>query len=165
MNAIARLTWRHPKLVLAVVAAFAFLAVAVGSDVESHLKAAGFTDPGSESEQATDALRESLGYDPNPAIVLVVRAPDGGTLDLRDPAVRREVAEVNGEIARVRFEVDDAIANDAELAKKHEEVCPVDIFKATDSGVKIVEENLDECLLCNLCVDAAPDGSVRVVKL
>jgi NAD-dependent dihydropyrimidine dehydrogenase PreA subunit len=46
-----------------------------------------------------------------------------------------------------------------------EEVCPVDIFKATDTGVEIVEGNLDECVLCNLCVDAAPAGTVRVVKL
>jgi NAD-dependent dihydropyrimidine dehydrogenase PreA subunit len=41
----------------------------------------------------------------------------------------------------------------------------VDIFAATESGVEVVAENLDECVLCNLCVDAAPDGAVRVVKL
>lgn len=65
----------------------------------------------------------------------------------------------------IDVEVDDSVAADAELARKLEEVCPVDIFGATDSGVKIVEENLDECVLCNLCVDAAPEGTVRVVKL
>jgi NAD-dependent dihydropyrimidine dehydrogenase PreA subunit len=65
----------------------------------------------------------------------------------------------------IDVEVDAAVAGDAELARKLEEVCPVDIFKATDSGVEVVEENLDECVLCNLCVDAAPDGTVRVVKL
>ena len=65
----------------------------------------------------------------------------------------------------IDVEVDASIAGDAELAKKLEEVCPVDIFAATGSGVEIVAENLDECVLCNLCVDAAPDGSVRVVKL
>ncbi len=58
-----------------------------------------------------------------------------------------------------------SVAGDAELAKKLEEVCPVDIFAATESGVEIVMKNLDECVLCNLCVDAAPDGAVRVVKL
>jgi NAD-dependent dihydropyrimidine dehydrogenase PreA subunit len=61
--------------------------------------------------------------------------------------------------------VDASVAADAALAAKLEEVCPVDIFKATDSGVEIVEENLDECVLCNLCVDAAPAGTVRVIKL
>ena len=29
----------------------------------------------------------------------------------------------------------------------------------------IVRENLDECVLCELCLDAAPDGAVRVKKL
>lgn len=65
----------------------------------------------------------------------------------------------------IDVEVDDAVAADRALAAKLEEVCPVDIFEATDSGVEIVEENLDECVLCNLCVDAAPDGAVRVIKL
>ncbi len=65
----------------------------------------------------------------------------------------------------IDVEVDASVAGDAELARKLEEVCPVDIFAATDSGVEIVAENLDECVLCDLCVDAAPDGAVRVVKL
>jgi len=65
----------------------------------------------------------------------------------------------------IDVEVDAAAAGDAELARKLEEVCPVDIFAATESGVEIVAENLDECVLCNLCVDAAPAGAVRVVKL
>jgi NAD-dependent dihydropyrimidine dehydrogenase PreA subunit len=65
----------------------------------------------------------------------------------------------------IDVEVDDAVAADPELAGKLEEVCPVDIFKAGDSGVEIVRENLDECVLCELCLDAAPDGSVVVKKL
>jgi NAD-dependent dihydropyrimidine dehydrogenase PreA subunit len=65
----------------------------------------------------------------------------------------------------IEVDVDDSIAGDAELAKKLEEVCPVDIFKATDSGVEIAEENVDECVLCELCLDAAPDGAVTIKKL
>ena len=65
----------------------------------------------------------------------------------------------------IDVEIDASIAADAELARKLEEVCPVDIFKATDGGVEVVEGNLDECVLCYLCVDAAPEGTVRVVKL
>jgi NAD-dependent dihydropyrimidine dehydrogenase PreA subunit len=65
----------------------------------------------------------------------------------------------------IDVEVGASIADDAELARKLEEVCPVDIFAATDSGVEIVAKNLDECVLCDLCVDAAPNGAVRVVKL
>ena len=58
-----------------------------------------------------------------------------------------------------------ASAADAALARKLEEACPVDIFEATDAGVRIVEENLDECILCDLCIQAAPAGAVQVVKL
>jgi len=65
----------------------------------------------------------------------------------------------------IDVEVDASVAGDAELAKKLEEVCPVDIFAATDAGVEIVAANLDECVLCDLCVGAAPDGAVRVKKL
>jgi NAD-dependent dihydropyrimidine dehydrogenase PreA subunit len=65
----------------------------------------------------------------------------------------------------IDVEVADGVRGDAELAKKLEEVCPVDIFKATDRGVEVVEGQLDECVLCELCLDAAPPGAVRVVKL
>jgi NAD-dependent dihydropyrimidine dehydrogenase PreA subunit len=65
----------------------------------------------------------------------------------------------------IDVEVDASVAGDAELAKKLEEVCPVDIFKATESGVEIVERNLDECVLCRLCIEASPAGAVRVKKL
>jgi NAD-dependent dihydropyrimidine dehydrogenase PreA subunit len=65
----------------------------------------------------------------------------------------------------IEVEVSDEAAGDAELAKKLEEVCPVDIFKAADSGVEIVRGNLDECVLCELCLDASPPGTVVVKKL
>jgi len=65
----------------------------------------------------------------------------------------------------IDVEIEPAAAKDPELAKKLEEVCPVNIFRAADAGVEIVPENLDECVLCDLCVEAAPKGAVRVVKL
>lgn len=65
----------------------------------------------------------------------------------------------------IEVEVDDSVAGDAELARKLEEVCPVDIFATDDGHVAIVRSNLDECVLCELCLDAAPDGTVRVKKL
>lgn len=65
----------------------------------------------------------------------------------------------------IGVEVDATVAGDPELAKKLEEVCPVDIFRATGAGVEIVRESLDECVLCELCLDAAPDGAVIVKKL
>lgn len=65
----------------------------------------------------------------------------------------------------IDVEVDASVAGDAALAARLEEVCPVDIFKATDSGVEVVEENVDECVLCRLCIEAAPAGAVHVRKL
>jgi NAD-dependent dihydropyrimidine dehydrogenase PreA subunit len=65
----------------------------------------------------------------------------------------------------IDVEVDESIAHDRELAATLTEVCPVDIFRAGEDGVEIVEENLDECVLCELCLNAAPPGSVRVIKL
>ena len=67
----------------------------------------------------------------------------------------------------IQVDVDDAIRGDAELAAKLEEVCPVDIYAADAEGgtLRVVEENLDECVLCELCLDAAPNGTVTVKKL
>ncbi len=65
----------------------------------------------------------------------------------------------------INIEIDDAIEGDAAYAAKLEEVCPVDIFSADGGRVEIVEENLDECVLCELCLEAAPDGAVVVRKL
>ena len=65
----------------------------------------------------------------------------------------------------IDVEVEDSIKNDAALAAKLEEVCPVDIFKDADGTVEIVEQNLDECVLCKLCIEASPPGTVHVKKL
>ena len=65
----------------------------------------------------------------------------------------------------IDVEIDEEIKGDPELAKKLEEACPVDIYAASDSGVEVVRHNLDECVLCELCLDAAPDGKLAVLKL
>ena len=66
----------------------------------------------------------------------------------------------------IDVKVDAAVAADAELAKKLVEVCPVSIFALEDgNALRIVEENLDECVLCDLCIEAAPKGAVRVIRL
>jgi len=66
----------------------------------------------------------------------------------------------------IAVEVDDAAAADAELAARLSEACPVDIFAQRDGdGLEIVQQNLDECVLCRLCLDAAPEGAVKVIKL
>jgi NAD-dependent dihydropyrimidine dehydrogenase PreA subunit len=67
----------------------------------------------------------------------------------------------------IRVEIDqDVVRKTPGLAKKLVEVCPVNIFKpgSEENTAAAVEENLDECTLCDLCMQASPDG-VRVVKL
>ncbi len=68
----------------------------------------------------------------------------------------------------IRVDLTPEVQGDPDLAKKLAEVCPVNIFGTDGDGdgkATIIEENLDECVLCDLCVQAAPPGSVRVVKL
>ena len=66
----------------------------------------------------------------------------------------------------IRVEIEPEAGADAELAKKLVEVCPVNIFDLdADGKAVIVAENEDECVLCDLCVQAAPPGRVRIVKL
>jgi NAD-dependent dihydropyrimidine dehydrogenase PreA subunit len=66
----------------------------------------------------------------------------------------------------IDVEVDPTVAADPALAKKLVEVCPVNIFKqATNGTLEIIDPNLDECTLCDLCIKAAPPGTVRVIKL
>jgi NAD-dependent dihydropyrimidine dehydrogenase PreA subunit len=66
----------------------------------------------------------------------------------------------------IDVQVDAKLAADSAMAKKLTEVCPVNIFaQEKDGRLRIVEANLDECTLCELCLKAAPAGTVRVLKL
>jgi ferredoxin-like protein FixX len=69
----------------------------------------------------------------------------------------------------IAVEVDDAVAADTELAKKLTDACPVDIYaQQTDGTLELVEKNLDECVLCRLCLDVVesdPAHPVHVIKL
>ena len=66
----------------------------------------------------------------------------------------------------IAVEVDDAAAADAAIAAKLTEACPVDIFAQKDDGtLDLVDKNLDECVLCRLCLDATEPGQVKVLKL
>jgi NAD-dependent dihydropyrimidine dehydrogenase PreA subunit len=66
----------------------------------------------------------------------------------------------------IAVDIDPKAAQDKELAKKLVEVCPVNIFALDAQGhATIVESYLDECVLCDLCVQAAPPNGVVVTKL
>ena len=65
--------------------------------------------------------------------------------------------------------VDDTVADNTELAKKLTDACPVDIYaQQSDGTLELVEKNLDECVLCRLCLDVVesdPTHPVHVLKL
>jgi NAD-dependent dihydropyrimidine dehydrogenase PreA subunit len=66
----------------------------------------------------------------------------------------------------IAVEVAPDAAADPAVAARLAEVCPVDIYAVgEDGGVRIVDANLDECVLCRLCIDAAPPGTVVVRRL
>jgi NAD-dependent dihydropyrimidine dehydrogenase PreA subunit len=66
----------------------------------------------------------------------------------------------------IAVEVDDRAAADVALAKQLTEACPVDIYaQKDDRTLELLERNLDECVLCRLCLDASPDGVVKIIKL
>jgi NAD-dependent dihydropyrimidine dehydrogenase PreA subunit len=65
----------------------------------------------------------------------------------------------------IRIDVAPALASDPALVKRLEEVCPVDIFKAGNGELQIVDQNVDECTLCELCLQVGRPGQVAVVKL
>jgi NAD-dependent dihydropyrimidine dehydrogenase PreA subunit len=78
----------------------------------------------------------------------------------------------------IAVEIDDTVASDPAVVAKLAEACPVDIFAQDNSGglsqddsggLRIIEQNLDECVLCRLCLDATggggSDAAVKVIKL
>ena len=64
----------------------------------------------------------------------------------------------------IRVDIDESVQQDADLRARLVEVCPVDIFALDGERLEAVESNLDECTLCDLCIEAAGEA-VRVVKL
>ena len=66
----------------------------------------------------------------------------------------------------IGVEVDDAIAGDADARGQARRGLPGRHLRQTRAtALKIVEENLDECVLCGLCLNAAEPGAVKVLKL
>lgn len=137
---IAYLTWRHPKKVLGAIAAFMVLAGAVGGKVEEHLKAAGFSDPDSESERAVELLRDELGYDPEPGIVARISGPGGGELDVTAPAVRAEVARLADRLSEAQFV--SRVVNPLEGVPPRREAARASPFVADDGSSLLITGHL-----------------------
>jgi NAD-dependent dihydropyrimidine dehydrogenase PreA subunit len=65
----------------------------------------------------------------------------------------------------IGIEVDDAVAADPALAATLAETCPVDVYADAAGRVALVEANIDECILCDMCLAVAPPGAVAVHRL
>ena len=64
----------------------------------------------------------------------------------------------------IEVELDPGIATDGELARKLEEVARSTSSSGENGRVDVVRENLDECVLCELCLDAAPAGKLAIAS-
>lgn len=64
----------------------------------------------------------------------------------------------------IRVDIPEDVQAEEPLQKQLVEVCPVDIFALEGERVVTVEANLDECTLCDLCIEAS-GSRVQVVKL
>ena len=85
------------------------------------------------------------------------------------PGIERQDHRMRADGTFIAVEVDDHVAGDRELAVRLKDACPVDIFAVGDQGaVQLVDKNLDECVLCRLCLDAVesdPTHPVKIIKL
>ena len=43
-------------------------------------------------------------------------------------------------------------------------ICPVGIFDVKEGRVMVREENEDECILCNLCLDKCQSAAISIQK-
>ena len=133
---LARLTYSHPKRVLAGMAVFVVVSVVLGGRVADTLQPAGFTDPGAESSLAADRAAAALGHDPVPGVVLVARPARGSP---RAPAARDEVRRLasvlaaDPDVALVRTPFDRRPAPEL-VAKDGRSVLVVASFSTTDEG-------------------------------
>jgi RND superfamily putative drug exporter len=133
---LARLTYSHPKRVLAGMALFVALSVAFGGRVADRLQPAGFTDPGAESSLAADRAAAALGHDPVPGVVVVARPARGSP---RSPAAREEVRRLaavlaaDPDVAQVRTPFGSRPAPEL-VAKDGRSVLIFANFATTDEG-------------------------------
>ena len=66
----------------------------------------------------------------------------------------------------IAIEIDNSVHKDQDLCNRLVSMCPVDIFEISENSQLItIEENLDECTLCNLCIEASSDEQIKIEKL
>jgi len=95
---VANLGIRHPRRILAIAALALVAAALFGGQVQKHLAAGGFSDPGAASSKANDLLADRFhAGDPN--LVLQVDAPGG----VDSPAARTEGARITEALRTERY--------------------------------------------------------------
>tara|TARA_Y100001970_G_scaffold112564_1_gene140450 strand:- start:1458 stop:1676 length:219 start_codon:yes stop_codon:yes gene_type:complete len=65
----------------------------------------------------------------------------------------------------IDVKINKKIQNDLDIANKVVEACPVDIFIIDKDTLKTQKKYLDECTFCYLCVDAAGEENIEIIKL
>jgi RND superfamily putative drug exporter len=95
MRRLARLVYDHRWVVVGAAVGFLVVAVVFGGGVADRLSLGGFTDPGSESSRATEAISEEFEGG-QAQFVLVATAPGG---DVDDPEVHQAGEEITADVA------------------------------------------------------------------
>jgi NAD-dependent dihydropyrimidine dehydrogenase PreA subunit len=67
-----------------------------------------------------------------------------------------------GTFVQVHINLDDLTPD---VASSLVQICPVDIFALQGESLVVVTDNEDECILCELCLKAAPPGQISIYKI
>ena len=65
----------------------------------------------------------------------------------------------------IKVDIDEKKCLGPEKSGECVRICPVNIFEAKGGRVVIREENEDECILCNLCLDKCQPSAIAIKKL
>ncbi len=69
----------------------------------------------------------------------------------------------------VKVEINNNKCKKVKNCKICEEVCPIEIFRYKKLNnnriISVIEENEDECIFCNLCLEKCPQGAITIKKL
>ena len=65
----------------------------------------------------------------------------------------------------IDVEISENIKTDLDMGNKVVESCPVDIFIIDNNILQTQKKYLDECTLCDLCIDAAGAENIKIIKL
>ena len=65
----------------------------------------------------------------------------------------------------IKVRIDDKKCLGPEKSGECVRICPVNIFETRQKRVVVREENEDECILCNLCLDKCLPCAISIEKL